>query len=114
MALLPVALERIARERRTEEQEIVEVRHLALRPKAANLVEPGCRGPLDVVDRPAIERGTLLRLQPLVKRHRLVHSTPRVSIPDLRPRSSCKANAWRRRVGTREGRGRIQPGREAP
>ena len=50
-ALLAIALERIARQRCAEEQQVVEVRQLALGAEAADLVQARGRGALDVVDR---------------------------------------------------------------
>ena len=60
-AFLAIAFERIARQRRAEEHQIVEVRHLALGAEAADLVEPvmrhgGCRDRILVEGRGAARR----------------------------------------------------------
>src|SRR5262249_21964194 len=54
-AALAVALERVARDRRTEEEKIVEVRQPALRAEAANVVDPFRRSALDLGDDGAVE-----------------------------------------------------------
>ena len=59
VAALAVALERIARDARAEEQQVVEVRHAALRAPAADVVDPLARRALDLGDRVAVERRRL-------------------------------------------------------
>jgi hypothetical protein len=59
VAALAVALERIARHARAEEQQVVEVRHAALGAPAADVVDPLARGALDLVDRVAVEHRRL-------------------------------------------------------
>jgi hypothetical protein len=49
-APLAVALERIARDRCAQEQEVVEMRHAPLRAEAADVVDPLPRGALDLCD----------------------------------------------------------------
>ena len=55
VAALAVALERVARHARAEEQQVVEVRHRALGAEAADVVDPLARGALDLVDHVAVE-----------------------------------------------------------
>jgi len=54
-AALAIALERIARDGRAEEQQVVEMRHAALGAEAADVVDPLARGALDLGDRAAVE-----------------------------------------------------------
>jgi hypothetical protein len=56
---LAVALERVPRDARTEEEQVVEVRHAALGAEAADVVDPLARHPVDLVDRVAVEEGRL-------------------------------------------------------
>ena len=58
-AALPVALERVAGDACPEEEEIVEVRHAALRAEAPDVVDPLARHPVDLVDGVAVEEGRL-------------------------------------------------------
>src|SRR5271169_1713288 len=55
-ASLPIALERIARDRSAEEQQIVEMRQLALRAGAADVVDAGRGCPSNFGNRIRIER----------------------------------------------------------
>ena len=59
VAALAVALERVARDARAEEEQVVEVRHLALGAEAADVVDPLARGPLDLGDHVAVEERRL-------------------------------------------------------
>ncbi len=59
VAALAVALERVARHARPEEEQVVEVRHAALGPEAADVVDALARGALDLVDRVAVEQRRL-------------------------------------------------------
>ena len=54
-AFLAIAFERIAADRGAEEQEIVEIRHLALGAEAADIVDAGRRGPADFRKRVFVE-----------------------------------------------------------
>ena len=54
-AALAVALERVAGDRRAEEEEVVEVRQPPLRAEAADVVDALARGTLDLGDRRAVE-----------------------------------------------------------
>jgi hypothetical protein len=56
-ALLPVALERIARHRSAQEQQVVEVRDAALGAEPADVVHPLARRALDLGDHTPIEGG---------------------------------------------------------
>ena len=60
-ALLAIALERIARHGGAEEQQVVEVRDLALGAAAADVVDAGRRGAADLGERVVIENGGLAR-----------------------------------------------------
>ncbi len=59
VAALAVALERVARHRRAEHQQVVEVRYGALGAPAADVVDARPGGVLDRGDRGAVERGRL-------------------------------------------------------
>jgi hypothetical protein len=56
-ARLPVALQRVARHARAEEQEVVEVRDAPLGASAADVVDAVARGALDLGDRVPVEGG---------------------------------------------------------
>jgi hypothetical protein len=62
VAALAVALERIARDARAEEEEVVEVRDAALRPEAADVVDALARGALDLGDDRAVEEVRLAQV----------------------------------------------------
>ena len=55
VAALAVALERVARNARAEQQQVIEVRHLALRAKATNVVDPFAGFALDLMDYVAVK-----------------------------------------------------------
>ena len=55
LAALAVALERVARDARAEQQQVVEVRHAALGAEAADVVDALARGALDLGDDVAVE-----------------------------------------------------------
>ena len=55
VAALAVALERVARDARAEEEQVVEVRQPPLRAEAADVVDPLARGALDLGDHVAVE-----------------------------------------------------------
>ena len=61
-ALLTIAFERIARDRCAEKQQVVEMRKLALGAAAADIVDAGRRGALDLRNRVAVERRRKPRL----------------------------------------------------
>ena len=56
-AFLAIAFERVARDRCPEEQEIVEMRQLAFRTGAANVIDAGDRGAADLRQRVVVEGG---------------------------------------------------------
>ncbi len=58
-ALLAVAFQRVARHAGTEQQQVVEVRQLALGAATANVVDAGFRSTLDFLNGQAIESGRL-------------------------------------------------------
>ncbi len=58
-AALPVALQRIARHAGAQKQQIVEVRHAALGPEAADVIDPRAGGTLDLGDRVPVKDGRL-------------------------------------------------------
>ena len=60
-ALLAIALERIAADRGAEEQQVVEVRQLALRPEAADVVDAGRGGAMDLGNGVPVEGRRLAR-----------------------------------------------------
>ncbi len=55
VAPLPVALERVAGDARTQEEQVVEVRHVPLGAEAPDVVDPLAGGPLDLGDDVAVE-----------------------------------------------------------
>jgi hypothetical protein len=59
VAAFAVALQRIAGDAGAEEQQVVEVRHLALGAEPADVVDALAGGPLDLVDRVAVVEGAL-------------------------------------------------------
>ena len=63
VAALAVALQRVARHRRAEEQQVVEVRQRPLGAPAADVVDAGLGGALDVGDGGAVEGGGLAQAQ---------------------------------------------------
>jgi hypothetical protein len=75
-AALAVALERVARDRRAEEEQVVEVRQAPLRPEAADVVDPLGRGALDLRDRRTVEEVRLAEVPgPRLDRHQYALST---------------------------------------
>ena len=60
-ALLAVAFERIARDRGAEEQQVIEMRQLALGAGAADIIDAGRRRPADFGQRIIVEGGRLAR-----------------------------------------------------
>ena len=60
-AFLAIAFERIAADRGAEEQEIVEMRDLALGAEAANVVDAGRRGAVNLRDRMLVEGRRIAR-----------------------------------------------------
>ena len=75
VAALAVALERVAGDAGAEEEEVVEVRHLALGAEAADVVDPLPRRPLDLGDHVAVEERRLAQA-----------GLPAVRGPSVRPR----------------------------
>ena len=73
-APLAVALERVAGDRRAEEEEIVEVRQAPLRAEPADVVDPLARGALDLGDDGAVEEVRLAEIPGV----RGLGQTPRV------------------------------------
>ena len=58
IAALAITLERVARDARSEEEQVVEVGYRSLGAEAANVVDALARGPLDLRDgEPVVERG---------------------------------------------------------
>ena len=78
-ALLAIAFERIARDRGAEEQEVVEVRHLALGAAAADVVDAGRGGAADFRQRVVVEGGGLARRG----RRVVIRSSVRVRVVDV-------------------------------
>src|SRR4029079_3189883 len=70
VAALAVALERVARHARAEEEEVVEVRHGPLGAEAADVVDPLARRALDLVDDVAVEDRALAQPGPPAARRR--------------------------------------------
>ena len=117
VAALAVALERVARHARAEEQQVVEVRDLALGAPPADVVDPLARGALDLVDRVAVERRRLAQARvpaavavavvarALGERVELGHRAPPRTRRRCRP-GSCRAAAPSRSGGSRRGRRR--------
>ena len=74
VAALAIALERVARHAGTEKDQVVEMRHAALGAPAADIVDPGAGGALDLVDHIAVEGGRFsqaLRVVVLIHRQYL-------------------------------------------
>jgi hypothetical protein len=61
VAFLAIAFERVARDRGAEEQQVVEMRQLALGAGAADIVDAGRRGAADFRDRIVVEGRGLAR-----------------------------------------------------
>jgi hypothetical protein len=62
-ALFAVALQGVAGHRRAKEQQVIEVRDLALGAPAADVIDAGGRGPLDVRDGGPVKRGGLAQAE---------------------------------------------------
>ena len=63
VAALSVSLQRIAREARAEEEQVVEVRHAPLGAEAADVVDALARGALDLGDHRAVEEIRLAQVR---------------------------------------------------
>ena len=101
--LLAVTLERVTRHRSGKEQQIIEMRHVALGTQPADLVETMSRSILDVVDDAPVEAGRFLGRAALDVNGLHVHlvvllAATRLSIPDWRRRSSGTGCAPKRYV----------------
>jgi hypothetical protein len=119
-AALAVALERVARDRRAEKEQVVEVRQRALGAEAADVIDALARGALDRVDRVAIEDRALAQtgapaachrapLEPvalLAEQVELGHATSSISTDPRCPRGSCRGAGRSRSGGTRRPRSR--------
>jgi hypothetical protein len=66
VAALAVALERVARDARTEEEQVVEVGYPALGAEAADVVDPLARGALDLGDHRPVEEVRLAEVPGMV------------------------------------------------
>ena len=81
-AFFAIAFQRVARQRCAEENQVVEMRHMAFRAKAADLIEPGRRGVMHVVDDLAVETRALFELQAVLWFGSLIHVVTRTSNPN--------------------------------
>ena len=83
VAALAVALERIARDARAEEEQVVEVRQPALGAPAPDVVDALARGALDLGDHVAVEGGRLAQGRQVRRRGVAGHQSPASSTSNV-------------------------------
>ena len=103
VAALAVALERVARDARAEQEEVVEVRHAPLRAEAADVVDALARRALDLGDHVAVEEVRLAQVPGAARR-----PSVRARVVDL---EGVELRAPSRSGGSPPGRRRRSPAR---